>query len=91
MKRLFSLTLALVLCLGLRVPALAASFSNVPPDHIFYSAIMDCANQGIVSGYSDGTFQPTKTVIRSDFAVMLSRAFYAAEVAINQTNPAYTQ
>lgn len=90
MKKLISLALALALCLGLCVPVLAADFSDVPASHSFYSAIMDCAGKGIVGGYSDGTFQPGKTVTRSNFAVMLSRAFYAAEVAANQI-PLYTE
>lgn len=81
MKKLVSLFLALVLSLGLCVPALAADFSDVPPDHPFYSAVMDCAVKGIVGGYNDGTFRPTNTVTKSNFAVMLSRAFYAGDIA----------
>ena len=37
--------------------------------------------KGIVGGYSDGTFKPANTVSRSNFVVMLSRAFYAEDVA----------
>lgn len=81
MKKLVSFSLALVLSLGLCVPALAADFSDVPPDHAFYDAIMDCAVKGIVGGYSDGTFRPANTVTKSNFAVMLSRAFYAGDIA----------
>lgn len=77
MKRIMSLFLAAALSLCLCVPALAAEFSDVPKGHTFYSAIMDSAARGIVGGYSDGTFQPAKTVSRSNFAVMLYRAFYA--------------
>lgn len=81
MKKILSLVLALVLCTGLAVPALAAEFSDVPPDHAFYDAIMDCAGKGIVGGYSDGTFKPANTVTKSNFAVLLSRAFYAGDIA----------
>lgn len=81
MKQLASLVLALALCAGLAVPALAAEFSDVPPDHAFYDAIMDCSEKGIVGGYSDGTFKPANTVTKSNFAVMLSRAFYPGDVA----------
>lgn len=77
MKRVLSLFLAAALSLCLCVPALAADFSDVPKSHTFYSAIMDSAARGIAGGYSDGTFQPAKTVSRSNFAVMLCRAFYA--------------
>lgn len=91
MKRILSLFLAAALALCLCVPALAADFSDVPPSHTFYSAVMDCAGKGIVGGYNDGTFRPANTVTRSNFSVMLSRAFYAADVATNQTIPMYTE
>ena len=58
----------------------AVSFTDVPEDHTFYTAIMDCAAKGITSGYADGTFRPTNSVTRVQFCVMLSRAFYPAEV-----------
>ena len=82
MKRLASLLLALALCAGLAVPALAAEagFSDVPETHTFYAAVMDCAAKGITSGYADGTFKPANSVTRAQFCVMLSRAFYSSEV-----------
>ena len=63
--------------------ALAAvlSFSDVSSTHTFHDAIIWCANQSIVGGYTDGTFKPANTVSRSNFVVMLSRAFYADTVA----------
>lgn len=56
------------------------SFMDVPEDHTFIEGIMDCAAKGITSGYADGTFKPANTVTRAQFCVMLSRAFYPAEV-----------
>ena len=81
MKRLASLLLALALCAGLAVPALAAEggFTDVPETHTFYAAVMDCAAKGITSGYADGTFKPANSVTRAQFCVMLSRAFYPGE------------
>lgn len=81
MKRLCSLVLALALCLGPCVPAGAADFSDVPAGHAFYGGILYCAENGIAGGYSDGTFQPSKTVTRNNFVVMLSRAFFADDLA----------
>lgn len=81
MKKLVSLVLALALCAGLAAPAMAAEFTDVPAGHAFYDAIMDCSEKGIVGGYGDGTFRPANTVTNSNFTVMLSRAFYADEVA----------
>lgn len=83
-KRLASLFLALALCLGLCVPALA--FTDVPGDHYAYAAIIDCSERGIVGGYSDGTFQPGKTVTKSHFCAMLARAFYPDQIAKYDTD-----
>lgn len=88
MKRILSLVLALVLCTSLAVPALAADFSDVPAGHTFYGGILYCAENGIVGGYTDGTFQPGKTVTRSNFTVMLSRAFFTADIE-KYKNPIY--
>ena len=83
-KRLASLFLALVLCLGLCLPALA--FTDVPGDHYAYAAIMDCSERGVVGGYSDGTFQPGKTVSKNHFCAMLARAFYPDQIAKHDTD-----
>lgn len=91
MKKMLSLGLVLILSLGLCVPALAADFPDVPKSHGFYTAITDCAERGIIGGYSDGKFQPARTVIRSSFAVMLSRAFYAGDVAKYSTDQYLSQ
>lgn len=85
MKKLLSLLLALALCAGLSVPALAAEFTDVPASHVFHDAIMDCAAKGIASGYTDGTFRPGNNVTRAQFCVMLSRAFYPEAVQENST------
>lgn len=57
----------------------AAIFSDIPENHSFYNAIMDCAAKGITSGYADGTFKPVNPVTKAQFCVMLSRAFYPGE------------
>lgn len=39
------------------------------------SCITQLASQGIISGYSDGTFRPNASVTRAEFAAMISNAF----------------
>ena len=81
-KRTLSLILALVLSFSLCLPALAAGgFSDVPATHWAYQDIMACAEQGIVQGFSDGTFRPEEKVTDVQFIVMLTRTFYGDEVA----------
>ena len=81
MKRTLSFLLALALCLGLSVPALAAELSDVPADHWAYQQVSRCVQDGIVSGYPDGAFKPTNPVSYGAFSIMLARAFYPSELA----------
>ena len=83
MKRILSLFLALALCAALTVPALGAGFTDVPSNYPFLDAIQDCTSKGILSGYSDGTFRPGKSVTRAQFCMMLARAFYPEELKKN--------
>ncbi|HKP51035.1 MAG TPA: S-layer homology domain-containing protein [Chloroflexia bacterium] len=50
------------------------SFTDVPPDHTFYSFIRCLACRGIISGYSDGTFQPGNDITRGQIAKMVSNS-----------------
>lgn len=86
MKKFVSLVLALVLCASLSVPAWAAEFTDVPAEHAFYDAIMDCSEKGIVGGYDDGTFRPANTVAKSHFCAMLARAFYPDQISEYDTD-----
>lgn len=82
MKKIISLLLALALCAGLGVPALA--LSDVPAGHYAASAIEACVSRGIVSGYADGSFKPDQPVTRAQFCVMLARAFFPEPLAANE-------
>lgn len=48
------------------------SFSDVQQD-LYYNAILWANQQGIITGYSDGTFRPTTEISRQHFALMLHR------------------
>lgn len=50
------------------VPSVCAaqSFSDVPKDHFAFEAIEYLKEQGVLSGYDDGTFKPGKTVNRAE-------------------------
>lgn len=66
--------------------AFSGDFSDVPSNHTFHDAIASCANQGITSGYADGTFKPGNTVTNAQFIVMLSRAFCSDNIGQNTGN-----
>lgn len=60
----WSSTLALVLFLPFM--AQAASFQDVPENTLDYNAVEYLKAKGVVNGYSDGTFQPKKTINRAE-------------------------
>jgi len=51
------------------------SFTDVPTDFWSYNHIEYCKERGIVAGYPDGTYQPSRQVSRDQMAVYVARAF----------------
>ena len=90
-KRIVALLLALVLCMGISVPALASyqQFTDVPASFWAYTEIMSAAQKGITGGYADGTFKPGSSVTNAHFAAFLARAFYADEYVEGTKSPWY--
>ena len=88
MKKIFKNRLATI---GLLLAMLTATvgpmfanttaFTDVPTDFWAYEQINRCVQDGIVSGYSDGTFKPGNPVSYGAFSIMLARAFYSDELA----------
>ena len=81
-KKFLSFVLALVMTLSLAPAALAAQagFSDVGASAWYYADVMECARQGIVTGYDDGRFLPENQVTDAQFIVMLTRTFYNDKV-----------
>ena len=84
-----AVTIALALCMA--APAVAASFSDVPSTHIFYSYITELSDAGIVSGFPDGTFRPDDPVTRQQMAKILVLATDIHTDAVdNQADPTFS-
>ena len=49
-------------------------FPDVPTSHWAYNFVMAAKQNGIVSGYPDGTFKPDNQVSRAEISVMVTRA-----------------
>jgi len=73
-KLLILLSFAAVL-LAASAPAAAAAspFKDVKDRHWASKAIQWAYNKGLVSGYSDGTFKPDRSITEAQFAAMLVR------------------
>lgn len=90
MKKRLSFLLALALCLGLTVPALAAgpTFPDVSSSYWAYSAIEDMAARKVVNGIETGDFAPANQVKNSEFSTMVARLLFAEELK-EHTDAAY--
>ena len=60
----------------------ADSFSDVPKDHWSYEALDYLAKNGVIEGYTDGTFQGNRTMSRYEMAAITARAMQASNLDI---------
>ena len=58
----------------------SVTFSDVLSGQYGYTAIMDLAQKGIVSGYRDGTFKPKNIINRAEFSKMLMAGLHVKEL-----------
>lgn len=73
MKKAVTLILVGVLLGSTAAFAASKIFSDVPSDAWYADAVNSLSEKGIVEGYPNGTFGPTKNVNRAELAVMLDR------------------
>lgn len=76
MKKGITLTLLVVGILfgaTLSFAGVVQMFSDVPENQWFSDSVIELAEEGIITGYNDGTFGPAKDVNRAELAVILDR------------------
>ena len=72
--QILALILALLFLLSLSGPGVYSktpSFQDLSPDHWAYKEIQFLTQEGIISGYPDGTFRPENPVTRAEFAKLV--------------------
>lgn len=76
MKKTLVSALTTALVVGAASTTFAANnpFQDVPADHWAYDAVAQLANDGVVTGYSDGTYKGSRQITRYEMAVMVARA-----------------
>lgn len=57
------------------IHAKTVQFKDVHSDSYYYEAIMKLSKEGILTGFSDGTFKPEQTVTRAQTAIVLAKLF----------------
>ncbi|HHY13134.1 MAG TPA: hypothetical protein GX526_00610, partial [Thermoanaerobacterales bacterium] len=81
-----SLFIALTFLIGLISPAVVTGTEAVVgltdiSDHWAKDKITEWIQKGLVSGYTNGTFKPDKSIIRAEFMTLVNRAFGFSEKA----------
>lgn len=61
-------------------------FSDVPAGKWYAEAVKTLAAKGVITGYTDGTFKPSKSVTRAEFCAMASRFFSLKEGSVKFTD-----
>lgn len=78
-KKLFTAALALAVTSTSFVQATTTqastqAFTDVPTSHYAHKEIIDLSSRGIVRGFGDGTFKPSKQLNRAEFATFVARS-----------------
>ncbi|MBP2662219.1 MAG: S-layer protein [Firmicutes bacterium] len=82
MKKNIAATLALVFGLSIAGTAFAANpFADVPVKHWSYDAVQQLANDGIITGGGDGSYQGERAVSRYEMAAVVASAIAHADKA----------
>ena len=83
------LTLGMLLTLAIPMHASAAvSFSDIPTDHTYYTAITTLAAEGILNGFEDGTFKPEQPVTRAQFTKIVCYALNTGDLTYSESERA---
>ena len=70
--------LLIFLCISILIcctSVYALTFSDLTEEHWAYNSIMDLTNDGIINGYTDGTFRPQNTITRAEFFKLITIAY----------------
>ena len=89
MNKKISLLLALIMLFSMCQPINAANFKDVPADHWAKSYIDRCTSEGIVKGYDDGTFKPSKNISFTEATSLLSRVISVSPSELQAANQVY--
>lgn len=57
------------------------SYPDVEPNTWYTDRVSTMTNAGVMAGYPDGTFRPSRHITRAEFATVAARFFHAPEVS----------
>lgn len=62
------------------------SFTDIPPDHQYFTATKNLRSQGILKGFADGTYHPDQAVTRAEFTALIIKAIFP-KIEIDRCTP----
>lgn len=76
MKKLLMVLMSFIVVLSLATPQAdaASNFKDVPSTYYAYKEINSLVSKGVIKGFADNTFRPTKSVTRGEFATFVARS-----------------
>ena len=79
MKKVLSLILAVAMLLSVASVAQAAKFADVDENYSWAEASIEALSEnGVITGYEDGTFKPGKSITRQEAITLFSKALGAS-------------
>lgn len=80
LKKITALCIVLAMMLGIQAGAATLTFSDVTENSQYSDAINSMVALGLLKGYEDGTFRPSATITRAEFAAVMTRAIGMADM-----------
>lgn len=78
-----AITTALVIGAASTTFAAANPFTDVPSDHWSYDAVAKLAQEGVIEGYGDGTFNGNAHITRYEMAQMVAKAMSKSGLGVS--------
>ena len=85
-KKIFAIILSVVMVMLSATVASAATFTDVPENHLYKAAIDFCQAKNFVKGINDTTFMPDSNLTRAQLAVIWCRVLNIKDVIHNFTD-----
>ena len=75
-KTFFAASALVILFLAVNLPSANAEFSDLNSNSPFFDAVNYVQSQGIVNGYTDGTYKPENRINRAEFVKIVTSAVF---------------
>lgn len=87
MKKLLITLMAMTMIFSsLIMPTYAVTFSDLDAGHWAYEYITTLASDGVINGYTDGTFRPSGTITRGEFLKLVMTPCIPSYVSMDDAN-----